>query len=524
MGTQAQNPESDATVGAELGRPRRAAAVAIVAVVALAVGWLLAPRPVDLGTVTTGDAELAERVRALAGDAPHRGMAVALVEDGATRVAGLGTTGGAAAEAVHEHTPFETGSVTKVFTGMLLASLEEDGRLSRDTPLGEVYPGVSFSDPRLAEVTLAQLSNHLSGLPSAVPAGLAGYLRTLGSTWIGLNPVGAVQPDDVLDAATTVTLGDPGTPVYPNFAASLLGHALAEHERSTYADLVAARLVEPLGLTATTVQTPDEGPPTGHARPQRSSGAQVDAWIGSGELPSGAGGLWSTASDLARLAVATRDGSAPGATAAEPHYEHTPRTRLGLGWITTDHDGRAVTWHNGATDGTATFVGFTDDAAVVVLATGGPLGTRSVDSLALRLLGIDSDQNTGLDARFYPMLGVTALLAPLAALSLLRTTMRSGGREQRRPVDRVGLGAQLAWCVLLLALVWRAGFWDRVPPLVWVGSVGVVGAGLAIAALRWARLPTIATGPPWRRVAGLAFPLLAVVAYGATLITTLAGL
>lgn len=123
-----------------------------------------------------------------------------------------------------------------------------------------------------------------------------------------------------------------------------------------------------LDLRATTIQGPDEAPPADHARPQRSSGAPVQAWVGTGELPAGGGGLWSTAPDLARLATAARDGTAPGAAAAEPRYEHTPEQRVGLGWITTDHDGRTVTWHNGATNGSSS-VGFTDDAVVVVLAT-----------------------------------------------------------------------------------------------------------------------------------------------------------
>lgn len=494
------------------------------AVLATAVGWLLAPRPTGLGSETTGDAALAERVRGLGGDTPYRGMAVTLVEGDRVRTAGLGTTGGADPTPVDADTPFETGSVTKVFTGMLLADLEDAGRLSRETRLGDVYPDVDFADPEVADVPLAGLGNHLSGLPTTVPSGIGGYVRTLGSTWMGTNPVAGVRPADVLAAAAGVEAGDRGTPTYPNFAASLLGHALAEHERSTYAALVSDRLTGPLDLRGTTIQGPDEAPPADHARPQRSSGAPVQAWVGTGELPAGGGGLWSTAPDLARLATAARDGTAPGAAAAEPRYEHTPEQRVGLGWITTDYDGRTVTWHNGATDGSSSFVGFTDDAVVVVLATAGPVGSRSVDSLALQLIGVDSDQNTGLSSRLYPLLAFTVVVPPMAALMFLNRVKPRGRRAQRQPADRVGVAAQALGSTLLFAAIWRAGLWDRITPLVWIASVAVFGGGLAIAVRRWVTLPTIATGRPWRRWGELGFWIAVAVAYSILLITTLAGL
>ena len=505
--------------------PSRPAAMVVgAALLAAALGWLIAPRPAHLGTRTTGDAALAQRVRDLAPDAPYQGMAVALLEDGEVRAAGLGTTGGADPTPVDADTPFETGSVTKVFTGMLLADLEDAGRLRRDTRLGAVYPAVDFADQQVADLTLAQLSNHRSGLPTTVPAGVGGFLRTLESTWMGASPFDGVRPADLLDAAASVEAGDPATPTYPNFAASLLGHALAEHEQSTYGALVDDRIIAPLGLRNTTIQAPDADPPAGHARPQRSSGTRVEAWVGAGELPAGAGGLWSTATDLARLASATRDGTAPGAAAAQQRYELTDERRVGLGWITTDHDGRTVTWHNGATDGTASFVGYSDDAAVVVLATGGPVGSRSVDSLALGLIGVESDQNTALSSRFYPMLAMTVVLPPMAGLTFLVRARRRGRRAGQPPTDRVGLAAHAVASALLFAVMWRAGLWDRIPPLVWIASFAVFGAGLAIAARRWSALPVIAAGRPWRRWGDLGLWIMAAMAYGALLITTLRNL
>ena len=62
------------------------------------------------------------------------------------------------------------------------------------------------------------------------------------------------------------------------------------------------------------------------------------------------------------------------------------------------------------------------------------------------------------------------------------------------------------------------------PPLVWIASFAVFGAGLAIAAQRWPVLPAIAAGRPWRRWGDLGLWVAATVVYGALLVTTLRNL
>ena len=67
-------------------------------------------------TGATGDAELARRVRDLVPDDDgFRGLAVATVEDGRVRFAGLGDAGDG--RPVTADTPFENGSVTGLFDG-----------------------------------------------------------------------------------------------------------------------------------------------------------------------------------------------------------------------------------------------------------------------------------------------------------------------------------------------------------------------------------------------------------------------
>src|SRR5690625_574924 len=65
---------------------------------------------------------------------------------------------------VGEDTPFETASVFKTFTAMTLADMVESGETSLDRTLGEVFPGIDFTDEAIADATLEQIANHHSGL------------------------------------------------------------------------------------------------------------------------------------------------------------------------------------------------------------------------------------------------------------------------------------------------------------------------------------------------------------------------
>src|SRR5690606_18528264 len=75
---------------------------------------------------------------------------------------------------LNEETLFEVGSITKGFTGLLLAEMVERGEVALDTPLAEMLPGVALPAD-VAAITLEQLATHRSGLPrlSLQPADLA---------------------------------------------------------------------------------------------------------------------------------------------------------------------------------------------------------------------------------------------------------------------------------------------------------------------------------------------------------------
>lgn len=290
-----------------------------------------------------------------------------------------------AGRAVDENTVFEVGSVTKVFTSLLLAVMVAAGEVALDEPLAGLYPELRLPT-RGRPVTLVDLATHSSGFPRLPPGLLRQALRHRD------DPYAAFSADDVVRAMERTRLRrEPGTrPRYSNFGAGVLGEALARRAGQPYAELVHDRVCAPLGLADTTVGRSAEQldrRAVGHDR----RGRPVPDWR-MDSLP-GMGALHSTAADLARFLAAQVD---PESTplAAAIRLTQEPRLRLGrtgqqaLGWMCSplprSRPGTTVHWHNGGTGGSFSYVGFVREArAGVVLLTN---TARPVDAPAVRLL------------------------------------------------------------------------------------------------------------------------------------------
>lgn len=304
--------------------------------------------------------------------ARHPRFAAAAISGGKTTVA---------FSAVAQDSDFEIGSVSKGITGLLYADACRRGEVSPATALGELLP---LGDCEVAGVSLGALSRHASGLPR-LPPGIPGSASPLRRTAFlfmhGQNPYGETLAE-LLVQARAVRLQAP-RPRYSNLGFELLGHAIAAGAGMSYRQLVLSRLGGPLGLGSVYMPaTPGELGPAALTGTSRR-GRRRQPWTGEALAP--AGGIRASVQDLARLARALLDGSAPGRSALDPVADFAgPAVRIGAAWLTIETRGRRITWHNGGTGGFSSWIGLDREAnaAVVLLsATAAPVDRQGFELL-----------------------------------------------------------------------------------------------------------------------------------------------
>ncbi|MCC9174890.1 serine hydrolase domain-containing protein [Arthrobacter sp. zg-Y179] len=313
-------------------------------------------------TAWIGDFELVRVVERMF-RSPAQATAVAVVTPEREMTARVGSD---------HHSTFEIGSISKALTGMLYRDVVERGLASPTMVLRELLPLDGYGD--VGSVTLESLATHRSGLPG-LPPGMQPLRRTLGFWIRGENPYGDSLADLLLQTRT-VRVGTP-RPRYSNLGFQLLGHAVAKAAGSSYAQL----LQDVLGPEfSTPARVKDLGPAdlTGSDR----FGRPMRAWVGEAIAP--AGGVRATIDTMSGFLRSLLDGTPRGMSALDPVADFTPRVGIGAGWITLEHHGRSITWHNGSTGGFSSWIGL-DRAAgtgVVVLAA----VHRSVDRQGFRIL------------------------------------------------------------------------------------------------------------------------------------------
>jgi len=273
---------------------------------------------------------------------------------------------------------FEIGSVTKTMTATLLSLLDADGMLRLDDEVGRW-----LSAGANGGITLRQLSTHTSGLPRLAPNMERPPADPL-NPWAGF---GFEQAEEGLRQAVVV----PDAPwLYSNLGYHLLGLVLERASGLSYQVLVARRLLEPLAMTCSGVETAgiDSGA-DGIRLPGHARGGEVPHW----DQPLGAGGVEATIGDLAKYASACLHppGTPLGAAmtaALTPRLPIVDGRQQALGWRVRD-DG--IRMHGGGTGGfsAAVFIDQGRGRAVAMLASAAGCASALGQAALLVLAGED---------------------------------------------------------------------------------------------------------------------------------------
>lgn len=249
---------------------------------------------------------------------------------------------------------FEIGSITKVFTALLLADMARRGEVALSDPVADYLPPQGRPPPfDDTPMTLLDLATYTSGLPNMPadyhPADPA-------------NPYADFTVEKLYAAVTVPPRYYPGSHYeYANLGFALLGHALALRAGRSYEELVVSRICDPLGLDDTRITLT----PSMQARLLPGHDVSLHR-VANWDLPaaSGAGALRSTANDLVRFLDAAQGRTAtPLAPAfatllAVRRQMDSPVQVAASGWFVRGEQGDELVWKDGGTGGYASFIGY----------------------------------------------------------------------------------------------------------------------------------------------------------------------
>jgi CubicO group peptidase (beta-lactamase class C family) len=255
---------------------------------------------------------------------------------------------------VTSRTLFHHGSTGKAFTGVLAASLVDEGLLSWGKPLQRYVPSLRFSDPVATQrVTLADLLSHRSGLARHE------WMWIANPSWNREDIVRRLEHLEMnKDLRTTFQ--------YCNVGYATAGYVVEAVTGSTWSEQLKERVLGPLEMTRTMTSLGDMQQSDDYAAPyEERDGKATRIEFRATDTIAPAGGVMSCAEDTARWLLFHLGDGKPvlsDGTLAITQAIHigadmpTPDPEVhyfgyALGWIVGTYRGRRMLWHNGGIDG-----------------------------------------------------------------------------------------------------------------------------------------------------------------------------
>lgn len=309
----------------------------------------------------------------------HTSIVVGIVDENGKRFFSYGVKSLESGEKVDEHSIYEIGSISKTFTGILLATNVVEGEMKLSDPVQKYLPeGVVVPKRNGDIIQLVNMANHTSSLPR-MPDNFAPKNPN--------NPYVDYTEKHMYDFLSGCKLSrDIGSEYeYSNYAMALLGHILATKSGMPYEDLMVKVIAQPLGMDNTRVVL------TSNMQKNLAKGyngsTEVENWdLG---ILAGAGGIRSSAEDMLKY-VAANMGLMKSKCYPAMQLSHT-NTRMegstpavGLAWHITPLGDQEIISHGGATGGYQSFAGFIKgtNTGVVVLTN----SSAGVEDIGLHIL------------------------------------------------------------------------------------------------------------------------------------------
>lgn len=358
---------------------RRTSGLITATAIALVVSAPVAAQPHQAEWRIPADREIAALIAGRIAPRQGQGIVIGVLDPTGSRVIAGGPADGRPFDG---NTVFEIGSISKVFTALILADMARKGEIALDAP-AETYLPAGTHMPRRGgrQISLRDLATHISGLPR-----LAGNM-----------PAGdpADPYADYTDALMLDFLAHYRLPrdisarfEYSNFGGALLGYLLARAAGEDYETRLRERITGPLGMDDTSVAlsadqqarfAPGFDPLMHPAKPWHS-------------VQPGAGGIHSTANDMLKFAAAALDPNSPIGPAMKLALavrvpSDDPSADQALGWrVAHLSPAREIPLHDGGTGGFRSLLALDPARGTAVIALTNFSAESAIDDLALHIL------------------------------------------------------------------------------------------------------------------------------------------
>jgi len=281
------------------------------------------------------------------------GVSIAVIDDYEVVWAhGFGVEDANTREPMTTLTVLQAGSIAKPLTAMAALRLVERGQLSLDANVNSFMTEWQVTENEFTAqqpVTLRRLLSHTAGI---TPGGFEGYepnVQPLPST------VQILRGSPPANSPPAEVMAVPGTTMaYSGLGYTIVQHLVMSRGDQTFPTLMSEAIFQPLGMESSTYGQPL----TRHFESRAASGHTWGGGVLSGRWrlhpEMAAAGLWTTPSDLAKVAIemarARRGESARVLSQAMAVQMLTEeRESSALGWMLASSNG--MFWHNGGTQG-----------------------------------------------------------------------------------------------------------------------------------------------------------------------------
>ncbi|MCH7407136.1 serine hydrolase [Belliella aquatica] len=271
---------------------------------------------------------------------------------------------------------FEIGSITKVFTSTVLASLVKDEKIKLTDEINTFYPS-DFKDN--IKITFESLANHTSGV-ARLPENL-----DLSNTSNPYKNYGDKEIEEYLKSLLRRNSEPSESYAYSNLGTGLLGHTLGISQKTTFQDLLRKKVFEKYDMNNSF--TTSKNLENRLIKGMDKKGNIVTNW--DFDMLFGCGGILSTTQDLTKFVFAQFDDTNKELELTRrPTFEIDKDFKIGLGWhILKSKSGNDLFWHNGGTGGysSSLTMDVENKKAVIILSNVAQIN-KNIDDLGIELI------------------------------------------------------------------------------------------------------------------------------------------